>query len=92
MTSPHLRWARLFGLGQKKVHNCQTPCPTVRPNTERPVTIHQGTNRLVKSTTEVLARAIKEELDIVQQRERQVPERWDGHAAERIVGIFRKML
>jgi len=77
---------------QEETTYLKVSCLTVRPNTERPVTIHQGSNRLVKSTSEEIARAIKEELDTVQQRERQVPEYWDGHAAERIVGIFRKML
>ena len=68
------------------------PCLTVRPNTERPVTIHQGTNRLVKSTTAALVRAIELSLNTAHQYARQVPERWDGQAAERIAGIFRKML
>jgi UDP-N-acetylglucosamine 2-epimerase (non-hydrolysing) len=65
------------------------PCLTARPNTERPVTVHQGTNRLVDSTYDALVRAIKERLDGANKRRRRVPELWDGHAAERIVTVFR---
>lgn len=68
------------------------PCLTARPNTERPVTIHQGSNRLVKSTTDALVRTIELSLNTTHQYARQVPELWDGQTAERIASIFRKML
>lgn len=59
------------------------PCLTLRPNTERPITITHGTNRLV--TYENLA----SELDqVLAQSEDdsplQIPPLWDGHAGERI--------
>ena len=60
------------------------PCLTARPNTERPVTLTFGTNRLVESQAQVLvaetARALKNPLS-----ERSRPELWDGMAAGRIV-------
>jgi UDP-N-acetylglucosamine 2-epimerase (non-hydrolysing) len=58
------------------------PCLTMRPNTERPITITDGTNRLVRpdevvaAAQEVLARPASERWP--------VPPLWDGHAGERI--------
>jgi len=64
------------------------PCVTVRPNTERPVTLTQGTNRLVSSDCQSLIHAISDSLSSVSAPDRQVPERWDGKTASRIVQIF----
>ena len=60
------------------------PCLTLRENTERPITVEQGTNRLVG----VDPCAIRAALDAVLAAETTAsvrPELWDGHAAERIV-------
>ena len=57
------------------------PCLTVRPNTERPITLSHGTNRLV--TLEELAEAVRSTLDNPQPRPA-APALWDGHAGERI--------
>jgi UDP-N-acetylglucosamine 2-epimerase (non-hydrolysing) len=66
------------------------PCLTARPNTERPITISMGTNRLVESQAEALKAAIRLRLkDTIQSNPR--PPLWDGHAAERIVHVFRMM-
>jgi len=57
------------------------PCLTVRENTERPITITQGTNRLAPDPG-----ALPVMLASLQRSEGwSVPEGWDGHAAERIV-------
>jgi UDP-N-acetylglucosamine 2-epimerase (non-hydrolysing) len=65
------------------------PCLTLRPNTERPITITQGTNKLVKLETKEI---IKEANLILKRNTKKgkIPEYWDGHTAERIVDIFRK--
>jgi UDP-N-acetylglucosamine 2-epimerase (non-hydrolysing) len=63
------------------------PCITARPSTERPVTITQGTNRLVASTRTAVRAAIEEVLALPQngKRPKRVPELWDGQAGTRVV-------
>jgi UDP-N-acetylglucosamine 2-epimerase (non-hydrolysing) len=63
------------------------PCLTLRTSTERPITIEQGTNRLVgldpdRIVTEALA-ALS-----APAAPRRVPDLWDGRAASRIVDIL----
>jgi UDP-N-acetylglucosamine 2-epimerase (non-hydrolysing) len=60
------------------------PCLTLRENTERPITVTQGTNRLTGSSTEAILKAYREVRD-QPQRPAKVPELWDGRAADRIV-------
>ena len=62
------------------------PCLTVRANTERPVTISQGTNRLVASHRAAIVLAAQEALHrmIDDATEIEPPELWDGSAAQRI--------
>jgi UDP-N-acetylglucosamine 2-epimerase (non-hydrolysing) len=59
------------------------PCLTVRPNTERPVTITHGTNRLVASRADAIVDAARDALTGVAEPGR--PELWDGQTAGRIV-------
>ena len=63
------------------------PCLTMRDNTERPVTVEVGTNQLVGSDPAKVVPAARE---ILQGRARkgQVPELWDGRAAERIADVL----
>ena len=63
------------------------PCLTARPNTERPVTITEGTNRLVKSTREDISTAVAEVIAARDSGRYQPsrPEGWDGCAGERVV-------
>jgi UDP-N-acetylglucosamine 2-epimerase (non-hydrolysing) len=60
------------------------PCLTVRPNTERPVTIELGTNRLVGHTPEALVAAARERLREPRTATRAVPPLWDGATAPRV--------
>jgi UDP-N-acetylglucosamine 2-epimerase (non-hydrolysing) len=62
------------------------PCLTVRPNTERPITIEVGTNRLVASERASIVSTVREALSGQAGRGR-VPELWDGQTAERIVQV-----
>jgi len=56
------------------------PCLTVRENTERPVTITEGTNRLVPDPA-ALAAAVR---SVRRPDATRRPEGWDGKAGERI--------
>jgi UDP-N-acetylglucosamine 2-epimerase (non-hydrolysing) len=63
------------------------PCLTIRDNTERPVTVTQGTNRLVGSDP---ARIASEARDVLRHgvQNATVPELWDGQAAPRIAQVI----
>jgi UDP-N-acetylglucosamine 2-epimerase (non-hydrolysing) len=62
------------------------PCVTVRENTERPVTIERGTNILAGTGHESIREAIHSQL--ARKPHGEVPEKWDGKAASRIVEIL----
>jgi UDP-N-acetylglucosamine 2-epimerase (non-hydrolysing) len=64
------------------------PCLTLRPNTERPVTIRMGTNQLVDPRGDQIVAAAEAALNGGGKRGN-VPPLWDGRAAERIVEAFR---
>jgi UDP-N-acetylglucosamine 2-epimerase (non-hydrolysing) len=62
------------------------PCLTARPNTERPITVSEGTNRLVASTRDAVIEAAHQVLRVpINGKPLRVPEFWDGQAAERII-------
>jgi UDP-N-acetylglucosamine 2-epimerase (non-hydrolysing) len=69
------------------------PCFTLRPNTERPVTLvaHGGTNVVLGAEPERIA-DVPALLRQAVGRETQVPPLWDGHAAQRIVDVLSRML
>ena len=63
------------------------PCLTLRENTERPVTLTEGTSRLVGSRTEAIIAGIDQAL-AGQWPAGKIPEYWDGQASGRIVHIL----
>ncbi len=63
------------------------PCLTLRDNTERPITLEQGTNRLVGSKSASILAAVDHAL-ANGSHQHQVPSLWDGHAAQRIVDVI----
>ena len=62
------------------------PCLTLRESTERPITVEQGTNRLVRaeSLPDELDRALTRKIEPVR------PEYWDGKTALRCVADLRR--
>lgn len=67
------------------------PCITIRENTERPITVDEGTNTLVGTNPERITHEVDK---ILQGKGKQGcrPQLWDGHAAERIVEILEKKM
>jgi UDP-N-acetylglucosamine 2-epimerase (non-hydrolysing) len=59
------------------------PCLTLRANTERPITVDEGTNTMVGDDRVAILQCVDEILAGRGKRGR-MPEYWDGHAAERI--------
>lgn len=69
---------------QEEATVLRTACLTLRPNTERPVTVSHGTNRLVSPDT--VEAALDEVLS--QPPDPVGPPLWDGHAGERIAEVL----
>jgi UDP-N-acetylglucosamine 2-epimerase (non-hydrolysing) len=63
------------------------PCVTMRENTERPITVDEGTNVLAGTDPDTIIRAA---LDAIEGRGKhgRRPALWDGRSAERIVGLL----
>jgi UDP-N-acetylglucosamine 2-epimerase (non-hydrolysing) len=63
----------------------RTPCLTLRPNTERPITLTIGSNRLTNldKWSADLDAVLKKGLHFGK-----VPPMWDGHASERIINAI----
>lgn len=61
------------------------PCLTLRQNTERPITIEEGTNHLVGRDPALIKSVADEAMSGDGSQKPRIPELWDGHAAERIV-------
>ena len=65
------------------------PCLTLRNNTERPITVREGTNIVVGNDP---GKIIKTAFDVLKNGtpRKRFPKYWDGKAAERIVNILVK--
>jgi UDP-N-acetylglucosamine 2-epimerase (non-hydrolysing) len=66
------------------------PCLTLRENTERPITVTDGTNRVVGTQTANILAGVDEALTTTGAT--RIPELWDGHAAERIALTINRFL
>ncbi len=62
------------------------PCLTLRDNTERPITISEGTNQLVKDPATLPTLALAMQPNGMTKR----PDGWDGRAGERVAGALRE--
>ena len=74
---------------QEETTYLDIPCLTVRPNPERPITVTEGTNRLVKPADLVAeaGRALRGEWPHGRR-----PDRWDGQTAGRCVASLKRFL
>ncbi len=70
---------------QEETTYMNIPCLTIRPTTERPVTIWEGSNKLI-NVDDIMA-----EVDLILQgkgKTGKIPEYWDGKTAERIAAVL----
>src|SRR5258708_7717592 len=72
---------------QEETTALDVPCLTLRENTERPVTISQGTNMLVGTDPAKIVAAARNAL-AGKGKAGRIPPLWDGHTAKRIVDIL----
>ena len=72
---------------QEETTVLHVPCLTLRENTERPITCEMGTNILVGTEPGDILRHAMRVLNAPPPTNR-VPEKWDGHAGERIADIL----
>jgi len=72
---------------QEETTSLSIPCLTLRENTERPITITEGTNKLITDLS-ILQSSIDEALINESIENKQKPKYWDGKTAERIVNAI----
>jgi UDP-N-acetylglucosamine 2-epimerase (non-hydrolysing) len=65
------------------------PCLTLRPNTERPVTVSEGTNTLIPFELDIIKKYITQ-IETNTYKKGTVPKYWDGKSTERILEFITK--
>jgi len=66
------------------------PCLTLRPNTERPITVTLGTNILVGEDKKRLGSELRNVL-AGKAKKGVIPPLWDGHAGDRVADILQRL-
>ena len=73
---------------QEETTYLRVPCFTARDNTERPITIEQGTNLLVGADAGLLKEKLEMQVAWCRKEcDTPLPEKWDGHTAQRIAAV-----
>jgi len=73
---------------QEETTILRVPCMTLRENTERPVTVTQGTNRLVHVNADAIVESYRRLANDGDGPHKALPELWDGMAAQRIRDVL----
>ncbi len=76
---------------QEETTALKIPCYTLRENTERPITIEQGTNRLVGLNKKTIIDSFSNNKFSVSSNYK-LPLKWDGQSSQRIVEVLIKIL
>ncbi len=76
---------------QEETTYMRVPCLTIRPNTERPITNEIGTNTLLPLNTSLILGKVQE-IELGKYKNGEIPEKWDGNATDRIVGVINNFL
>jgi len=76
---------------QEETTALSIPCLTMRDNTERPITVDQGTNVVVGRDRNLVLSLVEDVCKTGGKRGR-LPELWDGHSADRIVDCLSRWL
>lgn len=89
-----VRWSSIVltdsGGIQEETTVLGVPCATLRPNTERPVTVEMGTNELVPRNADAIEDAVRRVI-AGRWKAGSRPPLWDGRAAERIVDAIGRL-
>ena len=75
---------------QEETTALSIPCLTLRENTERPITVSQGTNVIAGTSKHSILRAWRDQQD--RPKQGAIPELWDGCSAERCVAAISQFL
>lgn len=76
---------------QEETTYLKIPCITLRPGTERPVTLWEGSNIILPFETKIVLEYLTHIMKTNNQSSK-VPALWDGKATERVVEILNKIL
>jgi UDP-N-acetylglucosamine 2-epimerase (non-hydrolysing) len=73
---------------QEETTGLGVPCVTVRDNTERPVTVTNGTNIIAGTSKDRIQAAIRRQMATSARHETASPPKWDGNAGARIIEVL----
>ncbi len=77
---------------QEETTYLNIPCITLRPSTERPVTMWKGSNLLLPFDTTIVTKYLQQLLNHKTQSLHQPPPLWDGNATERVFEVLDNLL
>ena len=76
---------------QEETTALKIPCMTLRKNTERPVTVWEGSNELIGNDMDKLLHYAEKAINN-EWKESSIPDMWDGKTSERVVKVIEEQL